>query len=234
MTRAVSLLPALLAWLLAGLPGACLAQTSFSASLASDYRYRGISLSEEAFSSQLGVNYDSAGGVYAGLTLARVRLRYTHASAQAIAYAGWAQRINAGVSWDAGISAVRFKGAENYDYTEWYAGLHGERMGARLSLAPRYFGVGGPTAYLEWNGSRALAPDWDLVAHAGYLHALGSAERWRYPTQPRFDLRLGVATLLEGWTVQLAWTATRDNAALYQGGVGAAPRRFVLSTTRAF
>lgn len=220
--------------LLAGMPTAGLAQASFSASLASDYRYRGISLSEEGPSPQLGANYDSDAGAYAGLTLARVRLRYTRASAQTIAYAGWAQRIDAGLSWDAGVSAVRFQGAGNYNYTEWYVGLNGARAGVRLSLAPRYFGVGGRTAYLEWNGSRALTPDWDLVAHAGYLHPLGSAARWRYPAQARFDLRLGVATMLEDWSVQLAWSATRDNAALYQGGVGAAARRFVLSTTRAF
>jgi uncharacterized protein (TIGR02001 family) len=211
-----------------------MAQVSFSASIASDYRYRGISLSDQSPSPQLGVNYDSSAGAYAGLSLAKARFRYTGAKAQAIAYAGWAQRLGANLSWDAGASATSFRGAEKYNYQEWYAGLNGARSGVRLSLSPRYFGVGGKTAYLEFNGSHALTPDWDLVAHAGYLHALGNAERWRYPTKARFDGRLGVATELEGWAVQLAYTATRENAALYQGGVGSSARRVVLSTSRGF
>lgn len=211
-----------------------MAQASFSASVVSDYRYRGMSLSDQAPSLQLGANYDSSSGAYAGVSLARARFRYTQTTAQVIAYAGWAQRLGESLSWDAGATAVQFRGGERYNYQEWYVGLNSARGGARLSVSPRYFGVGGKTAYLEFNGSRALTADWDLVAHAGYLHALGSAGRWRYPTEARFDGRVGVATMLAGWSVQLTYTATRDNAVLYQGGVGSGARRFVLSTTRAF
>lgn len=211
----------------------CMAQASFSASLSSDYRYRGITLSDNRPSGQLGVNYDSAFGAYAGLSVARARLRYTETSALAIAYAGWARRFGDALSWDAGISAYRYRDAEKYDYREFYVGLNGERSGVRLSLAPQYFGVSGRTAYLELNSSRALSERVDLVAHAGYLHAIGS-ERWRYPVAPRFDARIGIAAGFDAWTLQLAWSTTRKNASLYYAGAVDRPNRLVLTTALAF
>ena len=226
--RYFALLPALLA-----APSICMAQASYSASLTSDYRYRGISLSDNAPSAQLGANLDSAAGAYGGLSVARVRLRYTEASALAVAYAGWARRFGDALAWDAGISAYRYRGAGKYDYREFYAGLNGERSGLRLSLAPHYFGVGGRTAYVEVNSSRALTGQVDLVGHAGYLHEVGAAGA-RYPMAPRFDARIGVATAFDGMTVQLAWSTTRKNASLYYGGAGSSPSRFVLSTALAF
>jgi uncharacterized protein (TIGR02001 family) len=218
------------ALLLGAIPVTCLAQASFSTAVASDYRYRGISLSDDGPSPQLGMNLDTASGAYVGASLTRARLRYTRVKAQAIVYAGWAQRASASVSWDAGVSATRFSGTKKYDYAEWYTGLNSERLGARLSLSPRYFGVGGRSAYLEVNGSRALTEQVDLVGHVGYLHV----KRGLYQAAPRYDLRVGVATLIEEWNVQLAWTATRANASLYQGGVISSPRRFVLSVAHAF
>jgi uncharacterized protein (TIGR02001 family) len=223
---------ALLLPLLAAAP-ICMAQASYSASLSSDYRYRGISLSDNAPSAQLGANFDSAQGAYGGLSLARVRFRYTEASALAVAYAGWARRFGDALSWDAGISAYRYRGAEKYDYRELYAGLNGERSGVRLSLAPHYFGIGGRTAYLEVNSSRALTGRLDLVGHAGYLHEVGTSAG-RFRMAPRFDARIGVAAAFDGATVQLAWSTTRKSASLYYGGGGASPSRLVLSTALAF
>lgn len=222
-----------IALLAAAFSSMCQAQASFSASLSSDYRYRGITLSDDRPSGQLGFNYDSAFGAYGGLSVARARFRYTETSALAVAYAGWARRFGESLSWDAGISAYHYRGAEKYDYREVYAGLNRGRSGVRLSLAPRYFGVSGRTAYLEVNSSRALTEQIDLVGHAGYLHALGS-EKWRYPVAPRFDARIGIAAAFDAWTVQLAWSTTRKGASLYYAGAPERPSRLVLTTALSF
>lgn len=200
-----------------------LAQVSFNAGVVSDNRYRGISLSDEQSAALAGVNVDFATGLYAGLSAARVRFDYTRSSAMATAYAGYARRLGQDWNVDAGVSAIRFNGLRNYDYDEVYVGAGVERLGMRISVSPHYFGVGGRTVYVELNGSRALTPEIDLVAHVGYLDP-----------QARSDIKLGLSAAIEAWTVQLAWSATREGALLYPRAPRGHARRVVLGVTRSF
>jgi uncharacterized protein (TIGR02001 family) len=218
--------------LLACAPALAMAQLSYSIGAVSDYRYRGVSLSDESPSVQGSANFDHASGAYAGLSLARARLAYTNANAQGIAYAGMARRIGQVWSVDVGATATVFYGARKYDYGEWYAGLARERFGVRLSVAPRYFGVGGRSLYGEMNASVALAPGLDLTCHAGYLRP--QASRWLYVPASRADFKLGLNKDFGSWTGQLAWTATREGAALYRAGRSGHARRLVAGATRAF
>lgn len=218
--------------LLACAPALALAQLSYSVGAVTDYRYRGVSLSDGSPSVQGSVNVDHASGAYAGLSLARSRLAYTDATALGIAYAGLARRLGQVWSVDVGVTATAFHGARKYDYQEWYAGFARERFGVRLSVAPRYFGVGGRTLYGEVNGSVALVPGLDLVCHAGYFHP--QAARGLYVPQSRADIRLGLNKDFGSWTGQLALTATREGAALYRASPSGHARRLVLGATRAF
>lgn len=230
----MTLARAVLAWLLAALPLAALGQASYGAALVSDYRYRGLSLSGERPAAQLSANYDTGFGAYAGLQLSRARLRYTEASAVAIGYAGYARRFGAVASWDAGVSAARFRGAARYDYHELYVGINMERVGARISASPRYYGTGGRTVYAEVNGSIPLTGWLDLAGHAGYLRPVGAAQLWRYRPQARLDATIGLGTAIDAWSVQLAWSATREGAMLYPGAAPYHARRLVLSSALAF
>lgn len=233
-TLTVPLVRCTLAWLLAAVPLAALGQASFGAALVSDYRYRGLSLSGERPAAQLSANYDTALGVYAGVHLSRARLRYTDASSVAIGYAGYAQRFGANAGWDAGVSATRFRGAGHYDYRELYVGISMERIAARLSASPRYYGTGGRSVYAEVNGSIPLSGWLDLSGHAGYLHAAGAARPWSYRVPARMDATIGLGSVFDGWTMQLAWSATREGAALYPGAAPNHARRLVVSGARGF
>jgi uncharacterized protein (TIGR02001 family) len=213
-------------------PALAMAQASFSVGAMSDYRYRGVSLSDSAPSVQANATYDHASGAYAGLALARVRLDYTGSTVQGVAYAGMARRIGEQWSVDAGATAVRFNGGAGYAYREWYAGVARERFGARLSVSPHYFGVGGRTLYGELNGSMALGAGLDLVAHAGYLHP--QAARWLYVPPSRADFKVGLSMALDAWTAQLAVSATRKGAALYPAARENGARRLLLGATRNF
>lgn len=223
-----------LALLLAAAPAAVLAQTSFRVGLVSDYRYRGISLSDSGPAAQIAVNHDTAAGFYFGAALSGARLDHTDANAQAVAYAGYAQRLGTVLSWEAGLTATAFNRASAYDYQEVFAGIGMERLGARLYFSPHYAGVGGRTVYAELNGSYPLSDKVELVGHAGYLHPMASAGRWQYVPPARADLQAGVSVARDAWTVQLAWVATRDGAALYPGAYERRARRWVLSTARVF
>jgi uncharacterized protein (TIGR02001 family) len=199
------------------------AQASFSASLMSDYRYRGVSLSGERAAASLSANMDFHSGLYAGLSLANARMRYTQVRSQAVLYAGFARRIGEGLSWDVGVADSRYGGGAKYNYREVYLGLSADRLAARVSLSPHYFGVGKRSVYTEVNGSVPLGDSVDLFGHAGYLHRDAS----------RTDVRVGVSAAFDAWNVQLAWVATHDKP-LYPALAQDRERRLVLTTSIGF
>jgi uncharacterized protein (TIGR02001 family) len=222
------------ALLLAAIVPLALAQTSVSAGVVSDYRYRGMSLSEEAAAPQLSLNHDAESGAYLGLSLSGARLPYTRTDAQAIGYAGIARSFGTGMAWEIGVSQTAFLHAGRYNYHELFAGLNMERFGARLYLSPRYLGVGGRSVYAEINGSRPLSEVLDLVAHLGYLRPSASPAAPHARAMARADLSIGVSATLDAWTLQLTWSATREGAALYPGARGAGARKAVLSSAYQF
>ena len=210
--------------LLALASGAASAQATYSASLSSDYRYRGMSLSAGHAAPGVAVNLDTASGVYAGASLMRARFVYTPVDLQMVAYAGYAQRIGAHASWDAGVTETRYSGARRYNYRELHAGVSGERFSARVYVSPHYFGIGGRSVYAEINASHPLTDSMDLVGHVGYLLRPAA----------RTDVRVGLQAALDQWTVQLAWVATRDGPPLYPFLSTPHARRLVLGTSRVF
>jgi len=79
------------------------AQVSGSASLLSDYRYRGVSLSRNRPAAQLAVAYDDASGWYGGAFASTVQLVYPATrELQVVSFAGYARRLPSGLSWEAG------------------------------------------------------------------------------------------------------------------------------------
>ncbi|MES2129635.1 MAG: TorF family putative porin [Pseudomonadota bacterium] len=163
------------------------AQVGVSASFVSNYRVRGITLSDDAPAAQLAINVDSDSGLYAGAMASQARLRYTAVDALTLAYAGYARRLDDNWSWEAGISQSSFHHGSNYNYREVFAGISTERLSLRYAQSPRYFGVGEATGYAEINGSFPLTGQVDLVGHAGYLRSLGGREGRYYTVQPRSD-----------------------------------------------
>ena len=219
--------------LLPAMPLLASAQVGVSATYVSDYRVRGITVSDNGPAPQLAVNADSDTGFFAGAMLSRARLRYTATDALALAYAGYARRIDDSWSWEAGISESSFHRASLYNYRELFAGISTQRLSLRYAQSPRYFGAGESTGYAEINGSYPLTGQLDLVGHAGYLRSLGGREERYYTVHSRSDVRFGVAASYQGWNAQLAWVAVRRDAALYSGGWSTSPRRFILSVGRA-
>lgn len=217
---------------LLGMGGAA-AQASGSVALLSDYRFRGLSLSDGASSAQLGLNYDSPQGWYAGAQAAGANLRERD-MVQLTAYGGLARRLASGWSWEAGASASHFSRARDSDYGEWYAGLASERLGLRLYFSPHYFGRDLRTAYVELNGFEPLHGQLKLVVHAGALRYL---PRDGADLPARYDARLGLAAALGDWNAQLAWVAASSrgpNAGASPYYAAPSKRALVLSVAYTF
>lgn len=205
------------------------AQVSGSAGIVSDYMYRGVSLSSGKAAARLSLDYDAADGWFAGAQVVSGQLAtQSQRNAQWLGYAGYAQRLPSGLSWEAGISAYAFHAAPHWNFREVYAGLAFGDYAARLHYAPDYLGFGNRTVYAEINGGTQLAPAWRLFWRGGFLSAPDNAD------SSRAEGRVGIATARDGWQVQLSLDAARlrgqGSAAGSDGGYGSYAGRAVSSS----
>jgi uncharacterized protein (TIGR02001 family) len=201
------------------------AQVSVSATVASEYTSRGLSLSKGRLAPQLRVDYDSTSGWYAGALLSRAALPYSDASMQAIVYGGYSGRLAPGLAWEAGALQSTFVNEDEYRYHEFYAGLSRERLSTRVYFSPAYYGHA-KTMYAEVNASYPLGGGLSVVGHAGFLHPFSDQDG---RTRERLDLRLGLGYAIGDWNLQLALLA---NAPSRHGPQ--APRAVAASATWGF
>ncbi|GGD02019.1 hypothetical protein GCM10011396_56970 [Undibacterium terreum] len=183
----------------------------------SDYRFRGISLSDGKPQPQLSLGYDSPAGWYVGAFGAGTELRERR-DVQVIAYAGYAQRLPFGLTWEVGVTNSVFLKTAAYNYAEVYAGLGFEDLSGRIYVSPNYFGQAMPSVYAELNASHLIAERTHLLAHLGYLRSFSGADGPGIVPLSRVDALLGVGSSWADWRVQLAWVGvlkTRSRYYLY-------------------
>lgn len=210
------------------------AQVSGSATVVSDYRFRGLSLSDGQPSAQLGVAYDGRGGWYAGAMTAGVRPEGS-LRAQLLAYAGFARPLRPGLNWDVGAQYSTVAGDGAYRYAEAYLGVSAERYSLRLSYARHYLGQDAPALYASFERAWPLSERLRLLGHLGLLRRNGRLGRGdgRY----REDARLGLGLSWHHLQWQLAWTLARGSEEPYPFGyAGREPARqgWVLSCSRSW
>ena len=213
--------------------GAC-ADWSGSATLVSDYRFRGISLSDEKPAAQLSVAYDHPLGWYAGLFASTTQFAYQSGrNPQVLSYLGYARRLDSRLAWEAGAAYSAFGGYHDYDYPEIYAGIASDALSARIHFAPDYFGQGKQTIYAELNGSLALAGPFRLVGHVGGLHSdHGGVEDGASHNQ--YDARVGVAINLDRTRIELTAVRANVDSAIYPVNAGQRRSALVLGASYSF
>ena len=181
------------------------AQWAVTVGAESDYRFRGVSLSDSRPSVRLSLALDASDGGYAGLSATRAAAgsgsHYTHA----VAYAGRVMSVTDTARVEIGGTYAHFAGDSAYDYGEAFAGLLGDRWAARLSFAPHYFGQHRRTLYGEFN---AWLPMTDATRLFGHFGASATVGGLRGRTEQAWgDLRVGAGYSLGDWDFQLAWVA---------------------------
>jgi uncharacterized protein (TIGR02001 family) len=210
------------------------AQVSGSASLLSDYRYRGVSLSRNRPAAQLAVAYDDASGWYGGAFASTVQLFYPTRELQVVSFVGYARRLPSGLSWEAGADYSVVTGPLSYSYPEVYAGIASENVSARLYYAPRYFGQDSDVIYGEINASQQLLDRVRLLAHGGVLRNNGQSDYGLRPDRHILDASVGVSLDFDQFSVQLSWVGINSVNTPYPA---TAPRRknsAVLILSRSF
>jgi uncharacterized protein (TIGR02001 family) len=172
-------------------PSPALAQLGGSLGVETDYRLRGYSLTGGDPAATAQLTYDHSSGLYfnlAGVT------RLGSGSPQfmgVIGNIGYARRLNAHVTLDAGVlrSQIRASGryARPYHYTEIYAGASVGRVVGRVYYSPDYLVPGRSTIYGELEAGFEPARNWSVSGHVGMLAylddrpygAAGSHRDWR-------------------------------------------------------
>jgi uncharacterized protein (TIGR02001 family) len=180
------------------------AQTSGSVTLVSDYRFRGMSLSDGRPAPQLSLEYNSTRDWYVGVFASQVAARDDRDRVQLIAYGGYAHRLTDSASWEAGLLRSSVPGTVDYRYAEIYLGLSSDNISGRMYFSPNYYGPGTRTLYTELNGAYPVLPWLQLIGHAGLLANLSNDVADAVGMSSRWDVRAGVGVRLDDWNVQLA------------------------------
>ena len=180
-------------------------------------RFRGRSLSKERPVASLDLSYDAASGAYAGIAGAGVAT--SHDGLQGLTlreYLGYATRLNGGPTLDLGVTHAAYTeyygGRSGTQYSEVYAGLAARSFTTRLSYSPSYFGSRTQTLYGEIGTAVQPARNWRLSAHAGLLTRVSGEATAASLRRPKYDWRLGLATAIRSFQVELAWSDAGPDA----------------------
>lgn len=183
------------------------AGVSGSIVLTSDYRFRGITLSDGLPALQLDLDWSAPRGWYAGAFASNARLGPGYQNdLQWVGYAGYARRITSLWSWDAGVDYAGFARDHEYDYPEIHFGLISAPLQLRVHYARHYFGQGPAVWYAELDGMHELSERWRLLGHVGVLRYQGApVDRI---SRDRYDARAGVGARLGAFDLQLVWVGS--------------------------
>ena len=185
------------------------AQIAGSVVFTTDYELRGLSLSNGLPAVSGTLSYDHASGLYAGLTATGVET--TDSGVQFLGYlanSGYAHRINATMSFDAGLTYARVTIHEEQiysaNYTEIYAGLTARNISFHIYYSPDYLGFGESSFYFDCNAAVRLAEHLRLFGHAGLLALSDGHDESDLPSQ-QFDFRIGAAVDFDRFELQRSW-----------------------------
>jgi uncharacterized protein (TIGR02001 family) len=191
------------------------AQVSGSVSVVSNYRYRGVSLSQNDPAAQAALVYDDPQGFYAGAFASTVRIgQPTSSEVQGIVFAGYAGTTSSGATFEAGAVYSGFTGATSYAYPELLIGAAYERTSARLHYSPNYYGRGSDAVYGELDVAHRLFDHVQVVAHVGALW-INARDVYGNSLDPVFDGRAGFLFDFDRFNVQVSWVGISDANAGY-------------------
>jgi uncharacterized protein (TIGR02001 family) len=191
-------------------PATARAQIAAAATLTSDYRVRGVSLSDRRPAITLGLSDDLANGLYFGASAIVQDAAGSRAHLLGHQeYLGYARRLDNGMTWEAGFDNQRYEGYGaapfRLSYTEAYLGLAAGKISTRLYYSPNYNGDDHNAAYFEANTVLRPADGWRITGHAGVFQALN---HWRFASmKPRYDGRIDVIRRIGPAELSLGWAA---------------------------
>ena len=189
---------------------------SANAALVSDYRFRGVSLSDKDIAIQGGFDVGHDSGFYVGTWASSIE-NFSGSETEVDFYAGFGGSLG-GLSTDIGVLAYTYPGSDNTHYIELYGSISGETDFAEWSLGAAYVwdqdNVGGTdNIYVYLDGGAPIGETGlSFTAHVGFEDGAFGDNKW--------DWSAGLAFDLEQFTVSISYVDTNiENSRTAKGGV---------------
>ena len=211
--------PSFLIAVAALIPTPAAAQVGVVASIYTDQRFRGYSLSDGRPVGILDISYDAPNGIYAAISGSIVASRDDGLKGLGLALnGGYAARVRRDLTLDVGVIHSRYSEysglASSRVYTEVYAGLAGKSVGTRLSISPNYLGPARWTLHGEINGHVDLTKDLIVDGTVGALFPFGEGA-YKGAGRGQWDARVGLAQRAGPVTLHAALTARGQSNDIY-------------------
>jgi uncharacterized protein (TIGR02001 family) len=180
------------------------AQVSGNLGLTSDYRFRGVSQTQNAPAVQGGIDYNHVSGLYIGNWNSSVSSQlYTNGAGVASdVYAGFKKQVFGNFTLDVGTMNYFYPRAGtngSFDTNELYAGIgYKELITVKYSHAlSDYFGIANSknSYYVQADAAIPVVGKLSAVAHAGRTE-VNNNSKYSYN-----DYNVGVAYDLQGWNL---------------------------------
>lgn len=181
--------------------------------LTTDYRFRGVSLSDETIAIQGGLDLGFESGFYIGTWASSIE-PVGNSETELDLYAGYAGEAGE-LSYDVGVIAYIYPGGEDVAYAEVYGSLTGmvgpvETTGT-IAYAPEQDNIGDDdNLYLNISGSAPLGgSELSLIAGLGYeTGAFGDPDG---DGDDKFDWTIGVGWTAYGVDMSIAYVDTTED-----------------------
>ncbi|MED5544139.1 MULTISPECIES: TorF family putative porin [Novosphingobium] len=209
---------------------------SGEATLVTDYRYRGVSMTDREMAIQAGIQVTHESGFYAGTWGSNLSGWGTFggSNTELDLFAGYSTDLGNGLNVDAGLTWIMFPGGlDTTDFAELYATVSGDvgpvNIGVGINYAPKQEALGtwyysgfsdgyddpgdkGDNLYLHTDLSAGI-PDTPLTlnAHFGYSNGNAGLGPWGTslaPTGEYIDWSLGADYALGPLTLGVAYVDT--------------------------
>ena len=208
------------AFILVGLSVPAAADVGATASLFTEARFRGISLSGGDPVGQLDLSYDDPSGFYGSLSGSLLRSSEYGIRPLALQEnVGYAKRLENGPTIDVGIINSHYSRYSAYQpsngYTEIYAGLIGRIFSSHIYLAPNHYHWGHWAAYGEVDAGFRPARKLRLTAH------IGSQVRFHpgFGSRIQYDWRIGASREIGPVSLHVALSDGGPGRDYYDDGV---------------
>ena len=190
------------------------AEITGNVALTSDYKFRGISQSDESPAIQGGLDYAHDSGFYVGTWASSVDFDTNGAgydgSLELDVYAGFGNTIgDSDFGYDVGVMYYAYPGDDGAegDYFEVYGGLSWKDLSLSVAYSDDYYAETGKFYYVAGDYFFSFAENWTLDLHAGYnsfdeegFLSDGADQYW--------DYSVGVGVSLAGLDLSLAYVGT--------------------------
>ena len=239
----------LLALLMAAGVTVAQAEVTGNLGLTSDYRFRGISQSQNAPAVQGGIDYNHSSGFYIGNWNSSVSSQvYTQGSGvESDLYAGWKKDIYKGLTLDVGSYNYFYPRAKttgtgsNFDTYEAFVGLGYGPVSAKYSrtIGNGYFGTANAqgTQYYQADVAYPLTAlglsKASFLAHAGHTNVANNN------SSDYSDYNVGLGYDLEGWNIAAKYYTNTSMTSSFQTANTASGQKLyknagVLSVSKSF